>query len=77
MIPVNRLKEVPDLPPIAARLRRILIDRDIKLRELAEATGIDQPRLSMYCLGKITPRLDNLKLIAKSLGMTVDEFINP
>ena len=56
------------------RLRDILKERGLTLRAFAEMSGISQPNLSNYINGNISPTLETLDKIAKSLDMSVRDL---
>lgn len=43
--------------------------------ELSEKTGIAQQMISKYEVGEYLPQLDNAKIIADALGVTLDELV--
>ena len=53
------------------RLKEILVQRGITLKEFAMSSGISQSNLSNYINGNISPTLDTLKRIATSLNVDV------
>lgn len=59
------------------RLRDILKDRGLTLKAFSEISGISQPNLSNYINGNISPTLDTLDKIAKSLGLEVQDLFPP
>ena len=56
------------------RLREILAQRGITLKEFAQSSGISQSNLSNYLNGNISPTLDTLKKIATNLNVDVVEL---
>ena len=56
------------------RLKEILAQRGIKLKEFAQSSGISQSNLSNYLNGNISPTLDTLKRIATNLNVDVVEL---
>ena len=56
------------------RLKEILAQRRITLKEFAFASGISQSNLSNYLNGNISPTLDTLNRIAENLGIEVTEL---
>ena len=56
------------------RLKEILAQRRITLKDFAAASGISQSNLSNYLNGNISPTLDTLNRIADNLGMEVTEL---
>lgn len=51
------------------RLKEILAQRGITLKEFAQSSGISQSNLSNYLNGNISPTLDTLKKIATNLNV--------
>lgn len=58
----------------AARLRNIMRFKGCSQKELSERTGISQPSISNYAMGKTSPNFYNLDRIAKALDCSVDEL---
>lgn len=56
------------------RIKEILSQRGITLRDFAMSSGISQSNLSNYLNGNISPTLDTLKKIAAHLGIDVVEL---
>lgn len=56
------------------RLKEILAQRGITLKEFAQNSGISQSNLSNYLNGNISPTLDTLKKMALCLNMEVVEL---
>ena len=56
------------------RLKEILAQRGITLKEFAQSSGISQSNLSNYLNGNISPSLDTLKKIATNLNVDVVEL---
>lgn len=56
------------------RLKEILSQRGITLKDFAQMSGISQSNLSNYLNGNISPTLDTLKRIANSLNIEVVEL---
>ena len=57
------------------RIKEILIQRGISLREFARISGISQSNLSNYINGNISPTLDTLNKIAHHLDVDVVELL--
>ena len=55
-------------------LRQILKERRITIGQLSEASGISQSNLSNYMAGKVSPTLDTLNRIAKSLDIDISDL---
>jgi transcriptional regulator with XRE-family HTH domain len=56
------------------RLRQLREERNISLRDLAKKVGVSAPFLSDIELGRRFPAPDKLELIAREIGVPVDEF---
>lgn len=56
------------------RLRDILKERGLTLKAFSDISGISQPNLSNYINGNISPTLDTLDRIAKSLHIEVQDL---
>lgn len=56
------------------RLKEILAQRGITLKDFAQLSGISQSNLSNYLNGNISPTLDTLKKIASFLEIDVVEL---
>lgn len=56
------------------RLKEILAQRGITLKDFAVTSGISQSNLSNYINGNISPTLETLKKIAKHLDIEVVEL---
>ena len=56
------------------RLKEILAQRGITLKEFAQSSGISQSNLSNYLNGNISPTLDTLNKIATNLNVDVVEL---
>ena len=56
------------------RLKEILAQRGITLKDFAQMSGISQSNLSNYLNGNISPTLDTLKKIASFLRIDVVEL---
>lgn len=59
----------------AIRLKEVLKEQNLTLKELSLRTGISQSNLSNYCSGKISPTLETLEKIANNLGIEVVELL--
>ena len=60
---------------IARRLRVVMSRRNMTQTALAEATGIDKPRISRYVNGLTKPDVDTLATLARALEVTLDALI--
>lgn len=56
------------------RLKEILAQRGVTLKDFANTSGISQSNLSNYINGNISPTLDTLKRIATFLEIEVVEL---
>lgn len=56
------------------RLKEILAQRGITLKDFATSAGLSQSNLSNYINGNISPTLDTLKKIATHLNIDVVEL---
>lgn len=56
------------------RLKEILAQRGITLKDFAATSGISQSNLSNYLNGNISPTLDTLQKIASNLDIDVVEL---
>lgn len=56
------------------RLKEILTQRGITLKDFAQISGISQSNLSNYLNGNISPTLDTLKKIASFLNIDIVEL---
>lgn len=56
------------------RLKEILSQRGITLKDFAISSGISQSNLSNYLNGNISPTLDTLKKIATNLNVDIVEL---
>lgn len=55
-------------------LRDILKEKGLTLKAFSEISGISQPNLSNYINGNISPTLDTVEKIARSLNMDIREL---
>ena len=56
------------------RLKEILAQKGITLKDFASMSGVSQSNLSNYVNGNISPTLDTLKKIASHLGIDIVEL---
>ena len=56
------------------RLKEILAQRHITLKDFAISSGLSQSNLSNYLNGNISPTLDTLNIIAENLGIDITEL---
>lgn len=59
----------------AANLKRIMQDKNIKNKDLANAVGLSEPAISNYITKISMPRAELLSKIAEALQVSVDELI--
>lgn len=57
------------------QLRELLIERGLKQADLCHMTNIPSSQISNYITGKTSPSLDNAKIIAEKLDVTLDELV--
>jgi len=55
-------------------LRRLLADRGLSIRQLAEKTGLDERTIRGILSGANTPHARTLHRLARGLGVRADEF---
>ena len=60
----------------AKELRKLLAERDIKQKDLAEAIGVAAPTVNRYVAGFRTPSRHRACKIAEFLGLHLDYFFN-
>lgn len=56
------------------KLKEILAQRGITLKDFAASSGISQSNLSNYLNGNISPTLDTLKKMATTLNIELSEL---
>jgi transcriptional regulator with XRE-family HTH domain len=62
----------------AENLRRLMADRGLSIRQLAEETGLDERTIRGILSGANTPQARTLHRLARGLGVPVDElFLDP
>lgn len=70
---INRNKKILDKEyELIEKLSKIRHEKKLTQRQLAELTGIKQPRLASIEKGKNSPQLNTLLQILNSLGYTID-----
>jgi transcriptional regulator with XRE-family HTH domain len=57
------------------RIRHLLLDRDMRLKELAGALGIHHRTLHNWMEGETSPSVDQLISLAKILGVELNDLI--
>ncbi|MCM1218814.1 MAG: ORF6C domain-containing protein [Lachnospiraceae bacterium] len=60
---------------IARNIVRMMADRDMKQRDLADRLAVSTGLVSSWCNGTKTPRIDNLMAIADALGVSWDDIV--
>lgn len=60
---------------VEIRLKEILAQKGMTLKDFAAESGLSQSNLSNYMNGKISPTLDTLERIASHLGIDVTELL--
>lgn len=59
-------------------LRRIMKEKKVTNQQLSDMTGISVGTINKITCGQTkNPRLDNMRTIAKALGVTLDDFTDP
>lgn len=59
----------------AQRLKKIMIEKNIKQYELAEHIGVRAPTITLYVQGETEPNATKIAQIAKFLGVTTDYLL--
>lgn len=62
---------------VSANVRREMTARNWTQAELAERTGMPQPRISEVLTGRYDPSLGKLDKIAKAFGITLSTLLMP
>ena len=57
------------------KLREILLNKNIKQRELGKALNISEGTISKYCKGTSEPDIQTLSDIANYLHVSIDEIV--
>ena len=60
--------------PLGPRIRELREERDLSLREMAKKLGVSAAFLSDIELGRRYPAEENLKDLARMLGVSLDEL---
>jgi transcriptional regulator with XRE-family HTH domain len=63
------------LHALAARIKKLRLDRGISQEELAHRSGLSRTGMGFLETGKRWPRLDTLMSVADGLNITVDELL--
>ncbi|WP_433381015.1 helix-turn-helix domain-containing protein [Streptosporangium sp. CA-115845] len=64
------------LDAVGPRLKRLRLNRDVTLADLAEETGISTSTLSRLEAGLRRPTLEQLLPLARAYGVTLDELVD-
>jgi len=59
----------------ARRLRRLMAERGMSIRELSSRSAISQPSVYKYLNGQCVPNVTRLRRIRATLGCTWDELL--
>lgn len=59
---------------VRVRLKYLLLDLDLKAKDLAEALGVSEAQVSTWAKGRVTPRLEMALRIAKALRRPVEDI---
>lgn len=62
-------------PRFALRLRRMVSERGMSMREFSERSGVSQPSVYAYANGERVPDVTRLRAIRATLGCTWDELL--
>ncbi len=62
---------------LAERFRELRKERDWRLKDVAEATGLSIPYLSDLERDRTNPSLETLRTLAEAYGMTVHDLMAP
>lgn len=57
------------------RLREYMEERGLTQKQLAALLGVEQPTISDWINGKMTPTAKRLLVISKRTGLSVDELL--
>jgi transcriptional regulator with XRE-family HTH domain len=68
----NDVKESENV--VAIRLRDLRRVRGLTQEDLAERAGVEQPQISAWEGGRRAPTMDNVRKLARGLGMKDDEL---
>lgn len=58
------------------KIKEILDQKGISQYRVAEDTGISYKTINGYYHGKVEPSLENLKLIADKIGVSLKDLVN-
>ncbi len=59
-----------------SKIKKLIDDKGIKQKKLAEAAGVSGAYMSLIIQGKRSPTVGILKKIADFLGVTIDELLD-
>lgn len=62
---------------LGSNLKKLRMDKDVSLREVARKTGISAMQILNYEQDKCLPNLNNAFLLAEYYGVTVEEMCGP
>ncbi len=57
------------------QLRKVLYEKNITQKELAEKLGVVQQRISFWTTGRFVPTLDSIRKVAEILDVPINYFI--
>jgi transcriptional regulator with XRE-family HTH domain len=60
---------------LASRLNRLIAERGMTQKALAEGCGCTQAAMSRYCSGQRVPRSDTAAAMARALGVPLDALL--
>ena len=67
------IQEILDV--FVERLKDIMIEKNLNIKQLAEILKIERRTLNSWLLKKRTPRIDYLYSIADCLGVSIDYLV--
>ena len=71
----TRKKEIPEIViQVGTRIKKIIEDKELLFRNVANDCGMDVEALRRYTWGKQIMGIDKLALIANALGVEVGEL---
>lgn len=65
-----------ELAAIGRAIEERMLEKGIRQRALAEASGIDIRRIGDYVRGQYSPNTANLRRLCKALDLTIDALLN-
>lgn len=63
------------MPTFGEKLYITLREKEISQGKMAKDLGVSQATISKYVSGKVNPRMDYVKRIAKYLGVSLEELL--